>query len=82
METRLKKRGNFSGGVKTTKTRLTRKDGIGTKHRHRPSESYSKDRDKEGYGLILEKDENIVLFGTKSIDLTDRVIKAYDLQKK
>jgi Skp family chaperone for outer membrane proteins len=38
--------------------------------------------DEEGYGLILKKNENIVLFGTKSIDLTDRVIKAYDLQKK
>jgi len=36
----------------------------------------------EGYVLILEKNENIVLFGSKSIDLTDRVIKAYDLQKK
>jgi len=36
----------------------------------------------EGYVLILEKNENIVLFGSKSIDLTDRVIKVYDLQKK
>jgi len=36
----------------------------------------------EGCVLILEKNENIVLFGSKSIDLTDRVIKAYDLQKK
>ena len=36
----------------------------------------------EGYVLILGKNENIVLFGSKSIDLTDRVIKAYNLQKK
>lgn len=36
----------------------------------------------EGYVVILEKNENIVLCGSKSIDLTDRVIKAYDLQKK
>jgi outer membrane protein len=36
----------------------------------------------EGYVLILGKNENIVPFGSKSIDLTDRVIKAYDLQRK
>jgi outer membrane protein len=36
----------------------------------------------EGYTLILEKNENIVLFASKAIDLTDRVIKAYDLQKE
>jgi outer membrane protein len=36
----------------------------------------------EGYALVLEKNENIVLFASKSIDLTDRVIKAYDAQKK
>lgn len=36
----------------------------------------------EGYTLILEKYENIVLYASKSIDLTDRVIKAYDAQKK
>jgi outer membrane protein len=36
----------------------------------------------EGYTLILEKNENIVLFTLKSIDITDRVIKAYDAQKK
>jgi outer membrane protein len=36
----------------------------------------------EGYTLILEKNENIVLFATKAIDITDRVIKAYDAQKK
>ncbi len=36
----------------------------------------------EGYTLILEKNENIVLFTSKSIDLTDRVIKAYNAQMK
>jgi len=36
----------------------------------------------EGYTLILEKNENIVLFVSKAIDITDRVIKAYDAQKK
>jgi outer membrane protein len=36
----------------------------------------------EGYTLILEKNESIVLFVSKTIDLTDRIIKAYDAQKK
>lgn len=36
----------------------------------------------DGYTLILEKNENIVLFVSKTIDITDRVIKAYDAQKK
>jgi len=36
----------------------------------------------EGYTLILEKNENIVLHASKAIDLTDRVIKVYDTQKK
>jgi len=36
----------------------------------------------EGYTVILEKNESIVLYATKSIDITDRVIKAYDAQKK
>ena len=36
----------------------------------------------EGYTLILQKDENIVLFASKPIDITDQVIKAYDIQKK
>ena len=36
----------------------------------------------EGYTLILEKNENIVLFVSKTIDITDRVIKAFDGQKK
>jgi outer membrane protein len=36
----------------------------------------------EGYTLILEKNENIVFFTSKSTDITDLVIKAYDAQKK
>lgn len=36
----------------------------------------------EGYTLILEKNENIVLFASKPIDITDLVIKAHDAQKK
>ncbi len=36
----------------------------------------------EGYTLILEKSQNSVLFASKSIDMTDLVIKAYDAQKK
>ena len=36
----------------------------------------------EGYSFILEKNENIVLFASKTIDLTDRVIKLFDAQKK
>jgi len=36
----------------------------------------------EGYTLIVEKNENIVLFASKFIDITDRAIKAYDAQKK
>ncbi len=36
----------------------------------------------ENYTVILEKNENIVLFANKSTDLTDRVIRAYDTQKK
>ncbi len=36
----------------------------------------------EGYTVILEKNENIVLYASKAIDITDRVIKVYDAQKK
>jgi outer membrane protein len=36
----------------------------------------------EGYTLILEKNENIVLYVSKALDITDRVIKVYDAQKK
>jgi outer membrane protein len=36
----------------------------------------------DGYTLILEKNENIVLYVSKAIDITDRVVKAYDAQKK
>ena len=35
-----------------------------------------------GYTLILEKNETIVLFTSKSTDITDLVIKAFDAQKK
>lgn len=37
---------------------------------------------EEGYTVILEKNVNIVLFATRSTDITDRVIKAYDAQRK
>jgi outer membrane protein len=36
----------------------------------------------EGYTLILQKNENIVLFASKPTDITDQVIKTYDVQKK
>ena len=36
----------------------------------------------EGYTFILEKNENFVLYASKTIDITDRVIKASDAQKK
>ena len=36
----------------------------------------------EGYTLIVEENENIVLFASKFIDITDRVIKVYDALKK
>jgi len=36
----------------------------------------------EGYTFILEKNESIVLYVSKTLDITDRVIKAYDAQKK
>jgi Skp family chaperone for outer membrane proteins len=38
--------------------------------------------EEENYTFVLEKNENIVLFSSKAIDLTDRVIKAFDAQKK
>jgi len=37
---------------------------------------------EEGYTLILAKSQNSVLFASRSIDMTDLVIKAYDVQKK
>jgi len=36
----------------------------------------------EGYTFIMELNENVVLFASKAIDITDRVIKIYDAQKK
>ena len=37
---------------------------------------------EEGFTLILENNIQIVLFASKAIDITDRVIKVYDVQKK
>ena len=36
----------------------------------------------EGYTFILERNENIMLYASKAIDVTDRVIKIFDAQKK
>jgi len=36
----------------------------------------------EGYTFVLEKNENVVLYISKTIDITDRVIKAHDAPKK
>lgn len=36
----------------------------------------------EGYTFILEMNEMVVLFASKTVDLTDRVIKLHDAQKK
>jgi len=36
----------------------------------------------EGFTFILEKNEAIVLYTSKTVDLTDRVIKLFDSQKK
>jgi outer membrane protein len=36
----------------------------------------------EGYTFILEKNENVVLYISKTLDITDRMIKAHDAQKK
>jgi outer membrane protein len=36
----------------------------------------------EGFTFVLVKNENILLYASKSLDLTDRVIKAFDAQKK
>jgi outer membrane protein len=37
---------------------------------------------EEGYALILDKNEPMVLFASKPLDLTDQVIKILDAQKK
>jgi outer membrane protein len=34
----------------------------------------------EGFTVILEKNEQIVLYTSKTIDITDRIIKTYDAQ--
>ena len=36
----------------------------------------------EGFTFIFEKNEAIVLYTSKTVDLTDRVIKLFDAQKK
>jgi outer membrane protein len=36
----------------------------------------------EGFTIIIEENEQIVLYASKTIDITDRVIKAFDAQKK
>jgi len=36
----------------------------------------------EGYTFILERNESIVLYASKAIDITDRLIKIFDAQKK
>jgi outer membrane protein len=36
----------------------------------------------ESYTLVLEKNETILLFSSQAMDMTDRVIKAHDAQKK
>jgi len=36
----------------------------------------------EGFTIVLEKNENIVLFSVKTVDLTDRIIKIADTPKK
>jgi len=38
--------------------------------------------EKEGYTMILEQSESSLLFADDKIDLTDKVIKAYDAQAK
>lgn len=37
---------------------------------------------KEGYTLILEQTESSVLYADEKIDMTEKVIKAYDARKK
>ncbi len=37
---------------------------------------------EDGYTLVLEKNETIVLYASKTIDLTEKVIKLFDTQKK
>lgn len=36
----------------------------------------------EGFTIIFENNQQIVLYASKAIDITDRVIKAYDAQKR
>jgi len=36
----------------------------------------------EGFTIVFEQNEQIVLYASKAIDITDRVIKAFDTPKK
>jgi outer membrane protein len=36
----------------------------------------------EGFTIIFENNQQIVLYTSKAIDITDRVIKTYDAQKR
>ena len=36
----------------------------------------------EGFSFVLEKNEQVVLFSSKAIEITDRIIKVYDAQKR
>jgi len=36
----------------------------------------------EGYALILQQNESIVLFASMATDITDQVVKAFNVQKK
>ncbi len=38
--------------------------------------------EKEGFTLILEQTESSILFADPKVDLTDRIIKAYDARRK
>ena len=38
--------------------------------------------EKEGYTLILEQSESSILYADEKVNLTDKVIKAFDAKKK
>ncbi|HCC69440.1 MAG TPA: hypothetical protein DEP99_06105 [Nitrospiraceae bacterium] len=45
-------------------------------------EIINKIAEEEGYALILEKAEGVVLYGSKDIDITDKVVKKHNETKK
>ncbi|MBI5025764.1 MAG: OmpH family outer membrane protein [Nitrospirae bacterium] len=45
-------------------------------------EIINKIAEEEGYALILEKAEGVVLYGSKNIDITDKVIKKHNETRK